>query len=87
MNATINPNESYEILVDLAGEVAVHLWEPDDLHGFSEALCVAVYTNVYVDKLAPLPDGVANFLRTLAEEAGAWPDADAVPWPVPSEED
>ena len=47
----------------------------------------AVSVHTYVDQLAPLPDGVAEFLRTLAEEAGSWPDADAVPCPLPSGEE
>jgi len=87
MNEYNNPKECYETLVDLVGEVAVNLWEPDDLQSFSEALGRAVFTKDYIDELAPLPEGVANYLRYLAEEARAWPDADAVPRPLPSREE
>ena len=75
-------NESYDDLVDLAGEVAVSLWEPDDLIGFSEALRRTVFAAGYVNEFIPLPDGIAAYIRMLAEQAGAWPDADAVPGPL-----
>jgi hypothetical protein len=80
-------NESFDTLVDLAGEVAVWLWLPDGLAGFSAALWRAVSTDNYVDELTPLPDGIAPLLRRLAQEAGAWPDADAVPCPLPDQGD
>jgi hypothetical protein len=80
-------NEPYDDLVELAGEVAACLWEPDDLRGFSAALWRAVFTDNYAAELAPLPDGVAGYIRQLAEKAGAWPDADAVPCPLPRQED
>ena len=83
----MKPNDSFDTLVDLVGEVAVHLWQPDDLRGFSAGLWRAVFTDTYVDELEPLPDGIPGTLRALAVEAGAWPDADAVPCPLTSQGD
>ena len=78
---------SYDHLVDILGDVAVSLWDPDDLRGFSAAVWQAVFTDKYANELAPLPDGIPAFLRQLAEDAGAWPDADGVPCPLPGPED
>ena len=76
---TVKCFESFEILVDLFGEVAVFLWQPDDLSGFSIAIERAVFAHGSNEDLIPLPYGVAEYLRGLAEAADAWPDADAVP--------